>query len=115
MATAGPTGSANRPAPATAATVALVLSATVDFVNLGGYLSVPRSRPASSGSGSPSAGRRWAAPLAIVVAVITVLLGGVGILWVGSTTGKAVGAAGALLGLAVIALVAPRVARRAAA
>ena len=126
MATSRQTLSADRHAPATAATVALVLSALVDLANLGGYLSGAPIPPGIVGiwvalgvaalvaAGGLWAGRRWAAPLAIALAALTVLLGAMGALTAGSTTGKAVAAAGVLLGLAVIALVAPRAARRAA-
>ena len=126
MATSRPTVSANRHASATAATVVLMLSAIVDFANLGGYLSGAPIPPGIVGiwvalgvaalvaAGGLWAGRRWAAPLAIALAALTVLLGAMGFLTAGSTTGKAVAGAGAILGLVVIALVAPRAARRAA-
>lgn len=124
MATTNRTVGANHPASATAATIALVLGAIVDFANLGGYLSGAPIPPgvvvvwvvlgvaALVAAGGLWAGRRWAAPLAITQAAITVLLGATGFLTAGSATGKAVAAAGAILGLAVIALVAPRAARR---
>lgn len=127
MATTTPTVSANRPASVTAATVALVLSAIVDFANLAGYLSgapVPAGgagifaalgMAALIAAGGLWGRRRWAVPLAIVLAGLTVLLATMGFLAAGSTAGKVVGAVGAILGLAVLALVAPLAARRATA
>lgn len=127
MATINSTGSADRPASTTAATVILAFSAIADFANLGGYLSGAPIPPGIVGvwvalgvaalvaAGGLRAGRRWAPPLAIALAAITVLLGAMGFLTAGSTIGKAVAAADAILGLVVIALVVPRAARRAAA
>lgn len=120
------TSSSERPAPA-AATVALVLSAIADLTNVGGYLSGAPIPAAVLGievalglvslvaAGGLWANRRWAVPLALVAGVLNVLLGALGIVTAGSTTGKIVAATGAILGLVVLALVAPRVARRAAA
>ena len=127
MAATTPTVNTNRPVPATAATVALVLSALVDFANLAGYLSGAPIPPGIVGiwvalgvaafvaAGGLWGGRRWAVPLALVLAAITVLLGIMGFLSSESTAGKVVGVTCAILGLAVLALVAPRAARRATA
>jgi uncharacterized membrane protein (DUF2068 family) len=106
--------------------VVLVLSAIVDFANLGGYLSGASIPPVIVGiwvvlgvsalvaAGGLWAGRSWAATLAIALAAITVPLGAIGALTTDNTIGKAVATAGAILGLVVIALVTAR-ARRVAA
>jgi len=127
MATTTPTVNTNRPVSVTASTVALVLSALVAFANLAGYLSGAPIPPGIVGiwvalgvaalvaAGGLWGGRRWAVPLALALAAITVPLGIMGFLSSESTAGKVVGVACAILGLAVLALVAPRAARRAAA
>lgn len=127
MATKNPTRSADRLVTATAATVVLALSAIVDFANIGGYLSGAPIPPgvvgieaalgvaALAAAGGLWAGRRWALLLALAVAVITVLISTMGFLSAGSVTGNVVAAAGAILGLGVLALVAPVAVRRAAA
>ncbi len=109
---------------AAAAPVALVLSAIVDFVNLGGYLTgapipagiagidIALGVGALVAAGGLWGRQRWAVPLALALAVITVLLGITGFLASGSMTGKVVGAVGVLVGLAVLALVVPRATRR---
>ena len=124
MSATTPTTSAGRPAFAIAATVALVLSALVDFTHIPGYLSgapIPASVVALEVALGVAAlvaaaglwGRhRWAVPLALVVGVLTLLLGVMGLVSAGSTTGKVITALGAILSLAVIALVAPLATRR---
>jgi hypothetical protein len=126
MTTTQPTTHRKTTAPAIAVTVVLVLSALVDFANLGGYLAGASIPPvivgvwvalgvaALAAAGGLWAGRRWAATLAIAVAVITVLLGAIGTFTSESTTGKVVAAVGAILGLVVIALAAARATRGAA-
>jgi hypothetical protein len=124
MATTAPTVNTKRPASVTTATAALVLNGILDLVNLGGYLSgapIPLGIVAIEAaigvaafvaSGGLWGRQRWAVPLALVLAVLNVLLGAVGIFSAGSTEGKAVNTALAVVGLAVLALVAPRAVRR---
>lgn len=127
MVTTSPTANINRPASLTAATVALVLGGIADLTNLGGYLSGAPIPPGIVGievatglaalvaAGALWRRQRWAVPLALIVAAINILLGALGIVTAGSAAGKAVAAAMAILGLAVLALVASRAARRATA
>lgn len=127
MVTTSPIVDTDRPASVTAATVALVLGAIVDIANLGGYLSGAPIPPVIVGiwvvlgvatlvaAGGLRGRQRWAAPLALILAVLTVLLGVMGLLTAGSATGKVVAVVGAILGLVVLALVVPHVARRTAA
>ena len=124
MATTDPTVNANRPAAVTAATVALVLNGILNLVNLGAYLSGASIPPGIVGievaigltalvaGGGLWVRQRWAVPLALVLAMINILIGAMGTFTAGDTTGKAVAAASAVLGLVVLALVAPRAARR---
>ena len=126
-----PTTATSRPAFATAAAVALALGALLDFAHIAAYLSgadIPAGVLALKVAFGIAAlvaaaglwGRRpWAVPLALVVAVLNLLLSA----WAlvesfvqsGNTAEKVVAALGVLVGLAVIALVAPRAARRASA
>jgi uncharacterized membrane protein (DUF2068 family) len=127
MATTTSTVSAARPASVTVAAVTLVLSAVIDFVHVAAYLSGAAIPPVVSAmfaalgvaslaaAGGIWAQRRWAVPLALVEASLAVMLGTTGFFTGGSPTGEAMGGISALLGLAVLALVAARGARRAAA
>lgn len=124
MAVTTPTVSANRPASATAATVALVLNAIANLTNVGGYLSGAPIPPgilavevvlgigALVAAGGLWGRQRWAVPTALALAVLNILLGVMGIFTASSTTGKAAAAAGAVLGLVVLALVTSRGTRR---
>jgi uncharacterized membrane protein len=106
--------------------VALVLSALADLTNVGGYLSGAPIPPAILGieivlgvatlvaAGALWGRQRWALPLSLVLAVFNLLLGLMGIVTAGSTTGKIVTATGAILGLVVLALVVPLTTRRTA-
>lgn len=126
MASTAPTIYTDRPPSITAAVVALVLIGLADLANLGGYLSGAPIPPAIVGievamglaafvaSGGLWARQRWAVPLALIVAGLNILLGTMGVFTAGSTTGRLVAAAMAVLGLVVLALVARSAARRTA-
>lgn len=130
MATSDPIMTTNRPAFVTAMAVALVLGALLDFAHIAAYLSgadIPAGILAlkvALGVAALAAvaglwGRqRWAVPLALVVAVPNLLVGAWGfveaLVDAGSTAERVVTGLGVLLSLAVIALVASPVARRAA-
>jgi len=127
MSTITPTAPARRPLSVTAAMAALVLSALVDFTYISGYLSgapIPTGILAiqvALGVAALAAAiglwgrQRWAAPLALVLAVLTLLLAGLALASAESTAGKVVAAFGAMLSIAVLLLVASRPARRASA
>jgi len=131
MVTTAPTASANRPASIAAATVALVLSALLDFAHIAAYLSgadipvVVLALKVAFGIAALAAAaglwgrQRWAVPLALVVAVLNLLLSAAALVaslaQSGNTAEQVVTALVVLLSLAVIALVAPRAARRATA
>ena len=122
-----PITAAGRPAFATAATVALVLSALLDFAHIAAYLSgadIPAGVLALKVALGVAAlvaaaglwGRhRWAVPLALVVAVLNLLVGVLGLISAENTTEKVVITLSVLLSLAVIALVAPLAGRQAVA
>lgn len=120
-----------RPAVATAAAVALVLGALLDFAHIGAYLSgadIPAGvlvlKVAFGITALVAAtglwGRQgWAIPLALVVTVLNLLLSAsalvMSLVESGNTAEKVVTSLGVLLSLAVIALVAPLAGRRAVA
>ena len=122
---------AGRPAFVTAAAVALVLSALLDFAHIGAYwsgadipagvlaLKVALGVAALAAAAGLWGRQRWAVPLALVVAVLNLLLSAWGLVESlvesGSTAEKVVTGLGVLLSLAVIALVAPLAGRRAVA
>ena len=119
------------PAVATAATVALVLGALLDFAHIAAYWSgadIPAGvlalRVALGVAALVAAAglwgrQRWAIPLALVVAVLNLLLSAGGLIGSlaesGNTAEKVVTGLGVLLSLVVIALVAPLARRRAVA
>jgi hypothetical protein len=120
---------ANRLASVSAAAVALVLGALLDLAHLAAYLSgvdipvgvVVLKIAFAVAALATAAGlwgqRHWAVPLALAVAVLNLLLNTLGVADAlmeesASTPDKVVTALGVLIGLAVIALVAPLVRRR---
>lgn len=125
------TTTTGRPAFATAATVALILGALLDFAHIAAYMSgadipagilalkVALGVAALAAAAGLWGRKRWAVPVALVVAVLNLLLGVSGFVMSlaesGSTAEKVVTGLGALLSLAVIALAAPLVRRRAVA
>ena len=125
------TTTTGRPAFATAATVALVLGALLDFAHIAAYLSgadipagvlalkVALGVAALAAAAGLWGRQRWAVPLALVVAVLNLLLSAWGLVESlvesGSTAERVVTGLGVLLSLAVIALVAPLAGRRAVA
>ncbi len=131
MSATTPNATAGRPTFATAAAVALVLSALLDFAHIAAYMSgadipvvvlaikVAFGITALIAAAGLWGRQRWAVPLALVVAVLNLLVGVWGfvasLFESGNTAEKVVTGLGVLLSLAVIALVAPRAARRASA
>jgi uncharacterized membrane protein len=109
------------------AMVALVLSALVDFTYISGYLSgapIPAGILAiqvALGVAALAAAiglwgrQQWATPLALVLGVLTLLLGGLALVSAESLAGKVIAAVSMLLGVVVILLVASFAARRASA
>ncbi len=126
-----PTTAAGRPAFATAAAVALVLSALLDFAHIAAYMSgadipvVVLAIKVAFGITALVAAvglwgrQRWAIPLALVVTVLNLLLSAGGLIESlvesGNTAEKVVTTLVVLLSLAVIALVTPLATRRAVA
>ncbi len=122
---------ADRPTFATAAAVALVLSALLDFAHIAAYMSgadipvVVLALKVAFGVAAlvAAAGlwgrQRWAVPLALVVAVLNLLLSAAALVASfvesGNTAEKVVTTLVVLLSLAVIALVTPLATRRAVA
>ena len=122
---------AGRPASATAATVALVLSALLDFAHIAAYLSgadipvvvlalkVVFGITALAAAAGLWGRQRWAVPVALVVAVLNLLLSASALVASfvesGNTAEKVVTTLVVLLSLAVIALVTPLATRRAVA
>jgi len=131
MSATTPTTAADRPAFATAAAVALVLSAFLDFAHIAAYLSgadipvgvlalkVAFGITALAAAAGLWGRRSWAVPLALVVAVLNLLLSAGALVeslaQPGNTAEKVVTALVVLLSLAVIALAAPLATRRAVA
>lgn len=131
MVTTSPSRTANRPATTALLVGALILGALLDFAHIGAaqsgayiptwilVLKVVFGIGALAAAAGLVVRQRWAAPLALIIAVPNLALG----LWgfsqslidAGSTAEKVVTGLGVLISLIVIALAAPRASRRAVA
>jgi len=114
-----------RPVAVTVATAILALDALLNFASISGLLS-GASIPAAIVATQVALGaaeivaavglwglHKWAATLAIVVAVLSLLISITGAFGAKSATGKVISALGVVLGIAVIVAVAHPTARRA--
>ncbi len=114
-----------RPVAVTVATAILALDALLNFASISGFLSgasIPAAIVAiqvALGAAAIVAAvglwglHKWAATLAIVVVVVSLLISITGAFGAESTTGKVISALGIILGIAMIVAVAHPTARRA--